>query len=175
MKAIDTGGPASEETLLDRNARAAMQAMVGAYKQSRVYEPDDLQHGQTRVALTHFDREMAIDNGAGSDETAQDAYIIAAAMIAEKRRAEGKETKRMICVDALPIRHLDVTPRTRNALYRYDTIGDVAKCSESDLLRNRGFGATALCETRLALADYGMCLQGDEAWLKQQSDNGGAA
>ena len=173
MEKLDTGGPASEETLLDRNARAAMQAMVGAYKQSRVYEPDDLQHGQTRVALTHFDREMAIDNGAGSDETAQDAYIIAAAMIAEKRRVEGKETKRMICVDTLPIRHLNVSPRTHNALHRYDTIGDVAKCSEIDLLRQRGFGECALLETKHALADYGMCLCGNEAWLEEHDKQEG--
>ena len=160
MDAIDTGGPASEETLLDRNARGAMQAMVGAYKQSRVYEPDDVQHGQTEVALDSFDRDMAIDNGAGSDETAQDAYIIAAAMFAEKRRVEGKETKRMICVDALPIRHLDVSPRTRNALSRYDTIGDLAKCAESDLLQQRGFGERALHETKEALAEYGLRLKG---------------
>jgi DNA-directed RNA polymerase alpha subunit len=62
-----------------------------------------------------------------------------------------------------PLYHLRLSVRVRNNLESYGiwTVGDLIEHSARELVCNRGFGAGALLEVRLALGEYGLGLRGD--------------
>ena len=55
---------------------------------------------------------------------------------------------------------LELSVRANNCLEsaRILTVGDLAKCTESDLLRVRSFGKTSLREVKRKLAEFGLSL-----------------
>ena len=59
-----------------------------------------------------------------------------------------------------PIEDLDLSVRAKNCLdaISLQTIGDLAKMTESELLKLRNFGKTSLKEIRKKLADMGLSL-----------------
>lgn len=77
-KTVDDGGPASEETLLDRQAGKAMQSVFGC--------PEQLHAAGVAVGG---------DSSRLTAHVAKVAYVMATAMVAEKRRLEaaGKDVE----------------------------------------------------------------------------------
>jgi DNA-directed RNA polymerase subunit alpha len=61
---------------------------------------------------------------------------------------------------AMPISQLDLSVRASNCLEsaKVNTVGDLARMSETDLLKVRSFGRTSLREVKRKLADLGLSL-----------------
>lgn len=60
----------------------------------------------------------------------------------------------------MPLSELELSVRASNCLEsaRILTVGDLARCTESDLLRVRSFGKTSLREVKRKLAEFGLSL-----------------
>jgi len=60
----------------------------------------------------------------------------------------------------MPISQLDLSVRASNCLEsaKVNTVGDLARMSETDLLKVRSFGRTSLREVKRKLADLGLSL-----------------
>ena len=62
---------------------------------------------------------------------------------------------------AMPISDLDLSIRSAKAVatVNVQTVGDLAKVSESDLLKLKNFGSTSLSEIKAKLAKMGLSLR----------------
>ena len=62
---------------------------------------------------------------------------------------------------SMPIQELELSVRAGNCLEseRIETVGELVKRSEADLLKIRSFGKTSLREVRRKLADIGLSLE----------------
>jgi DNA-directed RNA polymerase subunit alpha len=72
---------------------------------------------------------------------------------------------------AKPIHDLDLSVRANNCLesIRIETVGQLAKMTEADLLKIRSFGKTSLREVKRKLADLGLSLGMTDIGLFQNS------
>lgn len=72
----------------------------------------------------------------------------------------------------LPVKSLGVRVRVRKAFWRLgiETIGDLVKASADDFLATKNFGFSSLFELKEALAERGLCLRGDELFLRGFKD-----
>jgi DNA-directed RNA polymerase subunit alpha len=86
---------------------------------------------------------------------------------------------------SMPISQLDLSVRASNCLEsaKVNTVGELARMSETDLLKVRSFGRTSLREVKRKLADLGLSLgmnlpegatsaQGGEGGVEDQTDGG---
>ena len=73
-------------TLRDWFAGMAMQGMLSTYRDVLIHDADEKNN---RHHYGNFGRSLAVEDPDGPIEIAGDAYVIADAMIAEKRRTEG--------------------------------------------------------------------------------------
>ncbi len=84
--------------------------------------------------------------------------------ISEEVRTEEPEVKavdeQLAAKLAMPIESLELTVRSSNCLEanNIQTVGQLAKMTEADLLKIRSFGKTSLREVRRKLADFGLSL-----------------
>jgi DNA-directed RNA polymerase subunit alpha len=84
--------------------------------------------------------------------------------VSEEVRTEEPEVKavdeQMAAKLAMPIESLELTVRSSNCLEanNIQTVGQLAKMTEADLLKIRSFGKTSLREVRRKLADFGLSL-----------------
>jgi DNA-directed RNA polymerase subunit alpha len=91
-------------------------------------------------------RLYLIDSQAASDEFYDEE--------AQKRR------DRLTQVLAIPVTDFELSVRSRNCLQKMDiyTLGDLARCSEQELLASKNFGETSLDEIRAMLTSKGLSL-----------------
>lgn len=84
--------------------------------------------------------------------------------VSEEVRTEEPEVKavdeQLAAKLAMPIESLELTVRSSNCLEanNIQTVGQLAKMTEADLLKIRSFGKTSLREVRRKLADFGLSL-----------------
>lgn len=87
----------------------------------------------------------------------------------EPSAEESEQQRQQMCENFnRPIDDLDLSVRSKNCLdaISLQTVGDLAKMSESELLKLRNFGKTSLKEIRKKLADMGLSLGLDIESLK---------
>ncbi len=85
---------------------------------------------------------------------------VAASKIAEPETTEQQVDEELIQKLNMPIQELELSVRASNCLEsaKVETVGQLVKMTEADLLRIRSFGKTSLREIKRKLADIGMSL-----------------
>ena len=82
------------------------------------------------------------------------------ARVAEEAAEEGAVNEELIQKLNTPIQELELSVRASNCLesVKVETVGQLVKMTEVDLLKIRSFGKTSLREIRRKLADMGLSL-----------------
>ena len=159
-------------------APAAGSAEIGRIPVDQIYSP------VTRVAYkveatrveqrTDFDK-LTIDVETKNSISARDALASAGGTLVElfglarelNNAAEGieigpspQETE-YIAAYSMPIEDLNFSVRSYNCLKRQEihTVGELAECTESDLLDIRNFGQKSINEVKIKLANLGLALK----------------
>jgi len=80
--------------------------------------------------------------------------------IAEEEAVEEQVDEELAAKLAMPIQELELSVRASNCLesIKIDTVGQIARMNESELLKVRSFGKTSLREIKRKLADIGLSL-----------------
>ncbi|MEK7817670.1 MAG: DNA-directed RNA polymerase subunit alpha C-terminal domain-containing protein, partial [Actinomycetota bacterium] len=94
----------------------------------------------------------------GDHETGEEEETLAAAVEEAPAEAKGEE-------DEILIEELEIGVRSYNCLKRegIQTVGDLIKCSEAELLNIPNFGKKSIEEIRENLSKMGLSLKGSEA------------
>lgn len=157
---------------------AQLGAEIGRIPVDQIYSPVlkvSYKVEATRVEQrTDFDR-LVIDVETKNSITARDAMASAGKTLVElfglarelNTRAEGieigpaRQENDLEEAYAMPIEALDFSVRSYNCLKRQEihTVGELAECTESDLLDIRNFGQKSIDEVKVKLAQLGLALK----------------
>ena len=157
---------------------AATSGEIGRIPVDQIYSPVlkvSYKVDATRVGQrTDFDK-LTIDVETKNSISARDAMASAGGTLVElfglarelNDQAEGieigpspQETE-YIAAYSMPIEDLDFSVRSYNCLKRQEihTVGELAECTESDLLDIRNFGQKSINEVKIKLANLGLTLK----------------
>lgn len=177
--ALENDRQGNDQIALEYYTRAANRfpAHVGSLLNLGIMHEDNQDYGLAqqcyrRILEVYPDNERArlflIDSQASSDEYYDEDIQ--------------KQRDRLTQVLAIPVTDFELSVRSRNCLEKMDiyTLGDLARCSEQELLSSKNFGETSLDEIRAMLTSKGLSLgqlahekaePGPELELTEMSDD----
>ena len=173
-----------EMELVVERGRGYVPAMPNSGGEAGRIPVDQIYSPVTRVAYkveatrveqrTDFDK-LIIDVETKNSMTARDALASAGSTLVElfglarelNTAAEGieigpsEQETEYIAAYSTPIEELNFSVRSYNCLKRQDihTVGELAECTESDLLDIRNFGQKSINEVKIKLASLGLTLK----------------
>lgn len=182
LASLNDTAPLNIEFVVERGRgyvpAAATSGEIGRIPVDQIYSPVlkvSYKVDATRVGQrTDFDK-LTIDVETKNSISARDAMASAGGTLVElfglarelNDQAEGieigpspQETE-YIAAYSMPIEDLDFSVRSYNCLKRQEihTVGELAECTESDLLDIRNFGQKSINEVKIKLANLGLTLK----------------